>query len=414
VALSTQLLSKQQHNDNLHTKSGTSNPRDYAPDRVTTVFERVDDEHTELSKAGSSYLANASLHGNHGFQAKRGQDIDDVSKHKASIKTNDHSAQAAWMSSDSPGQERTIKNYRDVRAEIDDLEKSIRKCSHRLRTFAANLPTHCPPVHRYGVESFITWCSLSSSSMLGLHEYFEEAHDGRNLEPAFNYRHGVEGVASDRFTTANIAAPIMDESHAWPETIPQDNNLNHVGVDRPNVEWEHLKSPLQHRMEPLKHQQLPSIDTLLNDRQIYEINGPRAETAPFVQLRYDSTARSVNYTRTGRISKAKKGLKVYSCECGRSYTRAEHLRRHQQNHTSDQALVCEYPSCGKVFYRPDLLLRHQERHQESNGEPASPETTSPIHQSSSSHWLHSSTHLSAGRICPNFDFRRAGFPLILR
>ncbi|EDU45084.1 conserved hypothetical protein [Pyrenophora tritici-repentis Pt-1C-BFP] len=46
---------------------------------------------------------------------------------------------------------------------------------------------------------------------------------------------------------------------------------------------------------------------------------------------------SVHYTRTGRISKAKKGLKVHNCDCGRSYTRAEHLRM-------------------------DLLLRHQERH----------------------------------------------------
>jgi hypothetical protein len=26
---------------------------------------------------------------------------------------------------------------------------------------------------------------------------------------------------------------------------------------------------------------------------------------------------SINYTRTGRISKAKKGLKVHNCECGR-------------------------------------------------------------------------------------------------
>lgn len=69
----------------------------------------------------------------------------------------------------------------------------------------------------------------------------------------------------------------------------------------------------------------------------------------------------VNYTRTGRISKAKKGLKVHHCECGRSYTRAEHLRRHQKNHNQD-ALVCEYPDCGKTFFRPDLLQRHQERH----------------------------------------------------
>ncbi|KAF2186147.1 hypothetical protein K469DRAFT_146292 [Zopfia rhizophila CBS 207.26] len=72
---------------------------------------------------------------------------------------------------------------------------------------------------------------------------------------------------------------------------------------------------------------------------------------------------TVNYTRTGRISKAKKGLKVHNCECGRSYTRAEHLRRHQKNHNQD-ALVCEFPDCGKTFFRLDLLQRHQERHNE--------------------------------------------------
>ncbi|KAF2805067.1 uncharacterized protein BDZ99DRAFT_524790 [Mytilinidion resinicola] len=71
----------------------------------------------------------------------------------------------------------------------------------------------------------------------------------------------------------------------------------------------------------------------------------------------------VKYTSTGRISKAKKGLKVHNCECGRSYTRAEHLRRHQKNHNQD-ALVCNFPRCGKTFYRPDLLQRHQERHNE--------------------------------------------------
>ncbi|PVH92195.1 hypothetical protein DM02DRAFT_701074 [Periconia macrospinosa] len=77
----------------------------------------------------------------------------------------------------------------------------------------------------------------------------------------------------------------------------------------------------------------------------------------------------VHYTRTGRISKAKKGLKVHNCECGRSYTRAEHLRRHQKNHAQD-ALLCDFPGCGKPFYRIDLLQRHQERHNE-------PEASSP-------------------------------------
>ncbi|KAF2683033.1 hypothetical protein K458DRAFT_390311 [Lentithecium fluviatile CBS 122367] len=79
---------------------------------------------------------------------------------------------------------------------------------------------------------------------------------------------------------------------------------------------------------------------------------------------------AVHYTRTGRISKAKKGLKVHNCECGRSYTRAEHLRRHQKNHAQD-ALRCDFPGCGRPFFRLDLLQRHQERHNE--GGPDSPQ-----------------------------------------
>ncbi|KAF2707908.1 hypothetical protein K504DRAFT_511845 [Pleomassaria siparia CBS 279.74] len=73
---------------------------------------------------------------------------------------------------------------------------------------------------------------------------------------------------------------------------------------------------------------------------------------------------AVAYTRTGRISKAKKGRKVHNCECGRSYTRAEHLRRHQKNHAQESMLVCEFPDCNKSFFRIDLLQRHQERHNE--------------------------------------------------
>lgn len=70
----------------------------------------------------------------------------------------------------------------------------------------------------------------------------------------------------------------------------------------------------------------------------------------------------VVYTKTGRISKAKKGLKVHVCEeCGRSFTRAEHLRRHQKNHGPNQ-VRCEL--CGKVFFRADLLQRHLERHKD--------------------------------------------------
>lgn len=95
-----------------------------------------------------------------------------------------------------------------------------------------------------------------------------------------------------------------------------------------------------------------------------EASGPHTRSSRDDMQRSPSPTemqQEVNYTRTGRISKAKKGLKVHHCECGRSYTRAEHLRRHQKNHNQD-ALVCDYPECGKTFFRPDLLQRHQERH----------------------------------------------------
>lgn len=75
----------------------------------------------------------------------------------------------------------------------------------------------------------------------------------------------------------------------------------------------------------------------------------------------NTSMNTVNYTRTGRVSKAKKGFKVYDCECGRSYSRAEHLQRHQRNHAQEGGTVCSFPMCGKIFFRPDLLARHEER-----------------------------------------------------
>jgi hypothetical protein len=50
----------------------------------------------------------------------------------------------------------------------------------------------------------------------------------------------------------------------------------------------------------------------------------------------------VNRTKTGRVSKAAKGQPVHHCHCGKTYTRAEHLRRHQQNHKPG-AFPCDVP-----------------------------------------------------------------------
>ncbi|KAJ5081323.1 hypothetical protein NUU61_009587 [Penicillium alfredii] len=48
--------------------------------------------------------------------------------------------------------------------------------------------------------------------------------------------------------------------------------------------------------------------------------------------------------------------------CGKSYSRAEHLYRHQLNHAPKQIYRCDFPNCYRSFVRQDLCIRHRERH----------------------------------------------------
>ncbi|TVY45046.1 hypothetical protein LOCC1_G004243 [Lachnellula occidentalis] len=77
----------------------------------------------------------------------------------------------------------------------------------------------------------------------------------------------------------------------------------------------------------------------------------------------------VKYTPvTGRISRAKKGVPVHTCAiCAKTFTRAEHLRRHQLSHQKP-AYACTFNDCERAFHRPDLLARHMHRHSETQGE----------------------------------------------
>ncbi|KAL1969843.1 hypothetical protein VTN77DRAFT_7352 [Rasamsonia byssochlamydoides] len=57
--------------------------------------------------------------------------------------------------------------------------------------------------------------------------------------------------------------------------------------------------------------------------------------------------------------------KKFECKhegCGKSYSRAEHLHRHQLNHTPKQIYRCDFPDCYRSFVRQDLCIRHRERH----------------------------------------------------
>lgn len=55
------------------------------------------------------------------------------------------------------------------------------------------------------------------------------------------------------------------------------------------------------------------------------------------------------------------GSNLYACrDCGRSYSRPEHLVRHVQTHTLGRRFTCEI--CQKSFARKDLLRRHVANH----------------------------------------------------
>ncbi|KAL8838211.1 MAG: hypothetical protein Q9170_002201 [Blastenia crenularia] len=64
--------------------------------------------------------------------------------------------------------------------------------------------------------------------------------------------------------------------------------------------------------------------------------------------------------------RSRKGLeKCFPCTfegCGKSYSRAEHLYRHQLNHEPKTIYECDFPGCERQFVRQDLCARHRERH----------------------------------------------------
>ncbi|KAI5788350.1 fungal-specific transcription factor domain-containing protein [Geopyxis carbonaria] len=69
---------------------------------------------------------------------------------------------------------------------------------------------------------------------------------------------------------------------------------------------------------------------------------------------------------TRKRRRSRKGLeRKFECPhpgCGKFYSRAEHLYRHQLNHQPKQIYFCDFPECKRSFVRQDLCARHRERH----------------------------------------------------
>ncbi|KAH7381183.1 hypothetical protein DE146DRAFT_636937 [Phaeosphaeria sp. MPI-PUGE-AT-0046c] len=331
VELATQLLAEQQQNDKLDSSvEKLDSNTDVCPssnERVSTTT-RVQDGHNDTFERSSQSLASMALNQDLNRVGKVGKDIDDASKHSSSAQIPDQYAPVAPITLDYAEQGHTLHSYQDVRSEIRELEKSIRRCSARLRAFVANLPPHFPTVHRYGVDSFITWCSLTSSSMLSLHEYFDERHIERPLVSAHesNLRKRSIGLAGTTMShnEAQLSVPTSnirvstENYHCTPlkaiALASTPNYTTRAMMFQPSKGFseetsqgrldssEQLKFTVHHEADLSRQQQLPSIGSLLSADQNDVASETLAESAPLVQLRYDSTARSINLTRTGRIT----------------------------------------------------------------------------------------------------------------
>ncbi|KPM40652.1 hypothetical protein AK830_g5890 [Neonectria ditissima] len=70
------------------------------------------------------------------------------------------------------------------------------------------------------------------------------------------------------------------------------------------------------------------------------------------------------------------GPSLYACgDCGRKYSRPEHLQRHVQTHTLGRRFICQV--CGKAFARADLKKRHEANHENDTSKKRRRTATSP-------------------------------------
>ncbi|KAF2435485.1 hypothetical protein EJ08DRAFT_692732 [Tothia fuscella] len=124
----------------------------------------------------------------------------------------------------------------------------------------------------------------------------------------------------------------------------------------PDINTTHSTSQRK-TLTPFPSTRIPSINPESPGSQPSDSSKKRSAKMPSSDTSVQSSLTAPKYTKTGRVSKAQKGVQgAHRCVCGKVYSRAEHLRRHKQNHETQ--LPCPLSSCGKLFYRQDLLDRH--------------------------------------------------------
>ena len=139
------------------------------------------------------------------------------------------------------------------------------------------------------------------------------------------------------------------------------DHANPVNVDR-------MKSAMHYKLSSNK----PSEKTLISDVPVRCPEGVGENAARDWQASSSDTMQNSGYHGDIQLEKDEASLeencsiarplittgeRPYSCEyCGKSFTRSDHLRRHERIHTRDKSHFCE--ECGIVFSEPSTFHLH--------------------------------------------------------
>ncbi|KZP28778.1 hypothetical protein FIBSPDRAFT_852024, partial [Athelia psychrophila] len=184
--------------------------------------------------------------------------------------------------------------------------------------------------------------------------------------PRGNTRDAQTGSAQGEPSTSQHALDDADEGN------PED--------DDEEQQYEAPPPPPQYHGSAYARYTAPSQYTFLEtytSASQTERRGPRTRTAPPVpvpNLTKKSRGRRVPTTAVKetpspvavKAEGVQKAARVYVCkveECGKCFSRGEHLKRHIRSiHTHEKPFQCSHPACDKYFNRHDNLLQHQKVH----------------------------------------------------
>ncbi|KAF4458020.1 hypothetical protein F53441_174 [Fusarium austroafricanum] len=177
--------------------------------------------------------------------------------------------------------------------------------------------------------------------------------------------------SSSRNRSIDLTSRPPSSTHSYVTTLnhPPSSSSHNNRPDPPGSSM--TSSPIHHSLSPQPDLDMNSrrrSNTSADSNEFSYQSGPPSNTPmrPFTAGAATSEPHVKLTPITRKISKAKKGVPVHTCnQCPKTFSRAEHLRRHQLSHSAPD-LFCPVQNCNKTFHRKDLLDRHVQRHEQDD------------------------------------------------